>query len=144
MYQKNDWHGGLPFTFPFVAIIRDTYSFQAPLTNLVLTWGWIFFVLFAFAAGVHSGELQSYAKRYRAEICFVCLYGLAIYTYDAPEWARSNFPRFAIPVLPWSLYFLSRYFPKQKSIVGALAVLTPILASASAVGIRNLIQMIRR
>jgi hypothetical protein len=144
LYQKNDWHGGLPFTFPLIAILRDTFSFSYPFTNLVLTWGWILFVLFAFAIALRNSELQSYAKRYPAELCFVCLYGLAIYTYDAPEWARSNFPRFAIPMLPWCLYFVCRYLPRSKSILVALAIVTPILASASAVGIRNVVQTIRR
>jgi hypothetical protein len=38
-YQKNDWHGGLPFNFPLVAIVRNTIPINAPLTNLALTWG---------------------------------------------------------------------------------------------------------
>ena len=46
-YQANDWHGGLPFNFPFVDIVRDLIRTSAPLTNLALTLSWMLFVLVA-------------------------------------------------------------------------------------------------
>ena len=136
-YQRNDWKGGLPFNLPFVAIIHDTIPINAPLTNLALTFGWILFVLVAVVVAIRSGEFRDYAKNYSAEACFMLLYCLALYTYDAPGWSRSNFPRFALPMLPWALFFLRRYIPKNRKVVWALAVITPCLAAASAVGIRE-------
>ena len=136
-YQQNDWHGGLPFNFPFVNIVRDTIRSHEPLTNLALTTGWILFVLIAIVVAIRSGELQRHAKIHTAEACFLLLYCLALYTYNAPGWARAEFPRFALPVLPWALFFLKRYVPRNRKIVWALAVITPSLADASAIGIRH-------
>jgi hypothetical protein len=136
-YQKNDWHGGLPFNFPFVAIVRDTIRIHAPWTNLALTLSWILFVLVAIVVAIRSGEFQHYAKIHTAEACFVFLYCLALCTYNAPGWSRSQFPRFALPMLPWALFFLKRYVPTNRKVVWALAVITPSLAAASAVGIRQ-------
>jgi len=137
LYQKSDWHGGLPFNLPFVAIFHDTFPINAPLTNLALTLGWILFVLLGIVLAIRSGEFQHYAKKHTAEACFVLLYCLALYTYDAPGWSRSNFPRFAIPVLPWILVCLRRYLPTNRKVLWALAVIAPCLAAASAVGIRQ-------
>jgi hypothetical protein len=136
-YRTNDWHSGLPFNFPFVAIIRNTFPINAPLTNLALTLGWILFVLLGIAIAIRSGDLQRYAKEHTAEACFVLLYSLALYSYNASGWARSNFPRFALPVLPWILFFLRRYLPEHRKVIWALAVIAPCLAAASAVGIRE-------
>ena len=136
-YRENDWHGGLPFNLPFVDIVRDTIRTSAPLTNLALTLGWMLFVLVAMVVAIRSGEFQRYAKIHTAEACFVLLYFLALFTYNAPSWSRSQFPRFALPLLPWALVFLRRYLPAKRKVVWALAVITPSLAAASAVGIRQ-------
>jgi hypothetical protein len=127
----------LPFDFPFVDIVRDLIRTSAPLTNLALTLGWMLFVLVAMVAAIRSGEFQRYTKIHTAEACSVALYCLALYTYNAPNWSRSQFPRFALPVLPWALFFLKRYLPANRKVVWALAVITPSLAAASAVGIRQ-------
>jgi hypothetical protein len=107
------------------------------LTNLALTFGWILFVLVAIVVAIRSGKFQDYAKNHTAEACFVLLYCLALYTYDAPGWSRSNFPRFALPMLPFALFFLRRYVPTNRKVMWALAVIAPSLAAASAVGIRQ-------
>ena len=137
LYQQNDWHGGLPFGFPFLAILKDTFPRNAPWTNLVFTWGWILFVLIAFVVAIRSGELRQYAKAHTAEAWFVILYAVALYTYSAPAWSRSNFPRFALPLLPWASVFLKRYLPTDRRFVWGLVVVGPVLAAASAIGIRQ-------
>ena len=143
-YQKNDWRGGLPFNFPFVAMVRDTIQIHAPWTNLALTLSWILFLLVAMVVAIRSGEFLRYARIHTAEACFVFLYCLALYTYNAPGWSRSQFPRFALPMLPWALFFLKRYIPRNRSVVWALAVITPSLAAASAVGIRQTLPILLR
>lgn len=137
MYQKSDWHGGLPFNWPLLAIVHDTIPITAPATDLVLTLGWIAFVLLGLVVAIGSGDFIALAKKYPAEICFVSLYCLALYTYDAPGWSRSNFPRFALPMLPWTLVFVRRFFPANRWVEGVLAVISPALAACSATGIRN-------
>ena len=141
-YQQNDWRGGLPFNFPFVAIVHNTIPISAPLTNLTLSLGWILFILVGVVVAISSGEYRNYAKSHTAEACFLLLYWLALYTYDAPGWSRSNFPRFALPILPWTLNFLRRYLPKNRKVLWALAVITPSLAAASTVGIRQVSRML--
>jgi len=136
-YQRYYWHGGSPFKFPFVAIIRETIPVSAPLTNLVLSYIWILAVLIALVVAIRSGEFQCYARSHTAEAVFVVLYSLAICSYDTSGWSRSSFPRFAIPLLPWILVFLRRYLPANRKVVWALAVITPSLAAASAVGIHQ-------
>jgi hypothetical protein len=94
-------------------------------------------VLIALVVAVRSGEFQYYARSHTAEAVFVVLYSLAICSYDTSGWSRSSFPRFAIPLLPWILVFLRRYLPANRKVVWALAVITPSLAAASAVGIHQ-------
>jgi hypothetical protein len=137
LYQQNDWHGHLPFSFPLLALVQDTFPRNAPWTNLALTWCWILFVLLALVIAIRSGELRQYAKMHTAEAWFVILYALALYTYSAPGWSRSNFPRFALPLLPWALVSLRRYLPTDRRVIWGLVVLGPVLAAASTIGIRQ-------
>jgi len=143
-YQQNDWHGRPPFTVPFVAIVRDTLASSVPLTNLALTSFWVGLVLLGMVIAVASGTLRNYARSYPAEACFASLFFLALFTYNAREWARAEFPRFALPLLPWVLVFLYRYLPKRSWVTWSLAVITPVLAAASALGIRNVVPALFR
>lgn len=142
LYKQNDWHGGLPFSFPLLAILRDTFPRSAPWTNLALTWGWILFVLIALLVAIRSGELREYAREHTAEACFVLLYAVALYTYNARGWSRSNFPRFALPLLPWALVFLRRYLPTDRRLIWGLAIVTPAVAAASVIGIRQVAEVL--
>jgi len=144
LYKQNDWHGSLPFSFPFLAVLKDTFPGSAPWTNLVLTWGWIVFVLIALVVAIRSGELRECAKAHTAEASFVIMYAIALYTYSAPGWSRSNFPRFALPLLPWVLVFLRRYLPTDRRFIWGLAVVSPALAAASAIGIRQAARVLFR
>lgn len=144
LYQKSDWHGGMPFNFPLVAIIHDTFPVNAPLTNLALTWGWILLVMISLLVTLRTGDLLDYARQHTAEACFISIYCLALYTYDAPGWSRSNFPRFALPLLPWMLFFLRKYLPKSRRVVWPLAVISPLFAAASAVGVRNTLELLHK
>jgi len=137
LYQQKDWHGGLPFSFPLLTILRDTFPRSVPWTNLALTWGWILFVLIALIVAITNGELREYAKTHTAQAIFVVLYAIALYTYSAPGWSRSNFPRFALPLLPWALVFIKRYLPHDRRFIWGLAVVAPALAAASSIGIRQ-------
>ena len=143
-YQHNDWHGNLPFTFPFASIVRDTLMSPAPLTNRALTSVWVVLMLLGAVIAIKSGNLRKYARSYPAEVCFSCLYWVALFTYSSPEWARAQFPRFALPALPWVLVFLYSCLPKQRWVVWSLAVVTPALAAASAIGIRNILPALGR
>jgi len=143
-YHRDDWQGGFPFTLPFVTILHDAFSPRIPLTNHALTAFWILIVLGALVMAISNGDLRRYAGSYPGEAFFFCLYSLALFTYSSREWARAEFPRFALPILPWALFLLYRYLPKRQWVVRTLAVITPMLAAASAFGIRNVAAALAR
>src|SRR5579883_564598 len=146
-YSTRDYGaGGIPgphghlFAWPFQAIVLGTLAYPAPWTNLVLSFSWIFLVL-AGVALMFSPRFRRYAARHPAEALFCALYLFAVFSYGYYVWARSAFLRFAIPALPFVFFALDRYLPKHRAFLWALAVVSPLLAALSAVGIRNVLHI---
>lgn len=125
------------FGIPFYAIVKGTLLFPAPWTNLTLDFGWIALVLFGVATMLSDATFRGYAKRNPVEVLFAGMYLLAVFCYNYPVYARSNFARFAIPALPVVYLALSRWVPQDRRILWALGAVSPVLAAASALGIRN-------
>lgn len=142
-YHNKDWQGGWLFGFPFYAIVKGTLIYAAPWTNLVLSFSWIFFVLGGVVAMARSSEFRAYCRMHAVEAIFLVPYLWCLFTYNYPYWARSNFARFAIPVVPFVLLALYRWVPKDRRILWGLAVALPLLAAASALGIVNVVHMLR-
>jgi len=142
-YHSSQWQGGWLFGFPFYAIIKGTILYRAPWTNLVLSFGWIFLVLAGVAAMIGSSQFRSYARTHVVETVFLIGYLWCLFTYNYPHWARSNFPRFAIPIVTFVLFALYRWIPKDRRLLWPLAVLMPMLAASSALGIVNVAHMLR-
>jgi hypothetical protein len=128
-------HGHL-FGWPFHGIIAGTIAYPAPWSNLLLSFFWIALVL-AGIGMMFSTRFREYAKTHANEAIFCGLYLLTIFCYDYLIWARSNFIRFAIPVLPFVFYALLPVLPKDRRIFWALCIVSSVLAMLSAVGIRN-------
>lgn len=126
------------FGIPFYAIIKGTVLYPAPISNLLLTFGWIFLVLLAIVAMLATQTFRNYARAHPAEILFAAPYLLLLYCYNYPHWARGNFPRFAIPIIPFVFLALWRWIPKDRRLLWALTPVTAVLAASSAIGIRNL------
>lgn len=127
------------FGVPFYAIIKGTFTYPAPWTNLVLTFGWILFVV---AGTIRMGRvrnLREYAKNHLVEMMFAAAYLVAICCYNFPYWARGNFPRFAIPLIPFVLVAFDQWWPKDRRLLWGLATVSPILAAISALGLRNVL-----
>ena len=143
-YHSREWQGGWLFGFPFYAIIKGSLTEPAPLTNLVLSFGWIFLVLVAIVVMVRSARFREYARNHVVETIFLIPYLWTLYTYNYPHWARGNFARFAIPIIPFVLLALDRWIPKDKRVLWILGVASPIMAAASAIGISNVAQILRR
>jgi hypothetical protein len=129
-------HGHL-FGWPFHAIIAGTMLYPAPWTNLILSFSWIALVV-AGAAAMFSRNLREFWRANPAEAIFCGLYLLAIFCYDYLVWARGNFMRFSIPVLPFVFLALLRWLPRDRRVLWCLGALAPVLAACSAIGIRNL------
>ncbi len=131
------------FGVPFYAIVKGTILYPAPLSNLVLTFGWIFLVLVGIVAMLWTGHFRKYAAEHLPEIVFAAPYLLSLYCYNYPMWARGNFPRFAIPIVPFVFLALGRWLPKDRRLLWVLAPVTAVLAASSAIGIRNVVHLLR-
>jgi len=129
-------HGRL-FGWPFHGIVVGTMLYPAPLTNMILSFLWIALVI-AGAVAMFRRDLREYWRANLAEAVFCAFYLVTIFCYDYLLWARSNFIRFSIPVLPFVFFALLRWLPKDRRVLWCLSIVGPVLAACSAIGIRNL------
>lgn len=127
------------FGIPFRAIIVGTLRYPAPLTNLVLSFAWIALVLAGTLAMLATKDFRGYARKHPSEVIFAALFLLSLYCYNFPVFARSNFARFSIPVLPFIFLALLRWLPKDRRLLWSAAIVASGLAACSAVGIQNVI-----
>jgi hypothetical protein len=130
------------FGFPFLAILRGTLQSPSPWASLLLSFGWILLVLAGIAMMFRDSAFREYARKNPAEVLFAALYLLMVFCYNYPVFARSNFARFAIPALPIVFLALAKWMPTDRRVLWTLACVTPILAAASALGIRNVIHVL--
>lgn len=129
-------HGHL-FGWPFHGIVVGTMLYSAPWTNLVLSFSWIVLVLVGTVA-VFSKSAQDYRRANPAEALFCGLYILTIFCYDYLAWARGSFMRFAILVLPFILFALLRWLPKDRRLIWSLSIVGSVLSACSAIGIKTI------
>ena len=134
-YQKYDWNSGLAIALPFQALASSFLHNQEPLTNVALTLGWIILVLVGLLAASRK-SFRPYVHEHIAEFVFVFFYSVFLFTYNS-GWARAEFPRFALPVVPFVLKALERWVPKSRIALYATCVVGSVLAACSAVGIHN-------
>jgi len=143
-YQQANQTGPALFGIPFYAIIKGTFMYPAPLTNLIFTFGWICFTLAGALAMLVRPSLREYRRSHPVEMLFVAGYLLAICSYNFPYWARGTFPRFVIPIIPFVVLALLPWIPKSRYLLWFLSLVTPVLAAFSAVGLVNVIHLISR
>jgi len=142
-YQSKDWGGGWLFGFPFYAIVKGTFLYPAPWTNLVLSFGWIFLVLVAVVMMVTSSEFRSYCREHTVEAVFLVPNLWCLFAYNYPYWARGAFTRSAIPILPFVLLALYRWLPKDRRVLWGIGVVSSVLAACSALGVVNVMRMLK-
>jgi hypothetical protein len=140
-YQTSDWHAGRPVGLPFVALASSLLHNREPLSNLLLSVCWIGFILAGFLAMMRPGFRVTLSER-RMEFLFAGLYLGFLVTYNS-GWARAEFPRFAIPLVPFSLAALEPWLPKSRIMLYGLCVICSVLAAFSAIGIRNVVPALR-
>jgi hypothetical protein len=143
-YHSKEWQGGWLFGFPFYAIIKGTIIYRAPWTNLVLSLGWIFLVVAAVVVMIRSKSFREYCRSHSVEAIFLVPYLWCLFTYNYPYWARGNFARFAIPILPFVLLALYRWLPKDRRVLWGLGIIAPALAAISALGLANVMQLLHK
>ncbi len=143
-YHSKEWQGGWLFGFPFYAIVKGTLLYPAPWTNLVLSFGWIIVVLGSIVVMARSNEFRACCRSHPVETIFLIPYLWCLFTYNYPYWARGNFARFAIPILPFVLLALYRWIPKDRRVLWGIGVVAPLLAASSALGIANVVHAMRQ
>jgi hypothetical protein len=77
------------------------------------------------------------------ELGFAALSLVFLLCYDAPAWSWIEFPRFAIPVIPFALMGLEPWLPMRRTIVWPAAVLSGVFAGASAINVQRAWQLLR-
>jgi hypothetical protein len=142
-YQQRDWTGGTLIDIPFRAIVHDTIYGHPPATNLALTTAWMLFVLLGMAILARRVAWRELWKDHAAEAVFFFVYVVFLFTYNS-GWARADFPRFAIPVLPFALMAVERYLPHDRRILWIAGALGAALAACSTLGIRNVAEIVRK
>ena len=141
-YKQYDWQSGPPLGLPFRAIALSLWHNREPWTNVALTVGWIVFAL-AGAFAMSRKGFHAYIHEHLAECIFVFVYLAFIFSYNSVAWARAEFPRFVIPVLPFLLLAFDRWLPRSRYVLYGLGVVSPVLAACSAIGIRNVMATLR-
>jgi hypothetical protein len=128
-------HGHL-FGLPFHGIVAGTLDYPAPWTNLLLSFSWIGLVLVAVVM-MFSRAFRNYTHCHLNETIFCSLYLGALFCYDYLIWARGNFMRFSIPILPFVFLAVLPLLPKDRRFLWSLSLIAAVLATFSAVGIRK-------
>jgi hypothetical protein len=141
-YKVNDWHSEFPIGLPFQAIGTSFVHDHQPLTNVLLTLGWVVFVLIGTGAMARKG-FRNYIREHPPEAWFGLLYIAFIFSYNSSTWARAEFVRFAIPALPFILLSLNNWIPKSRVLLYTAATVCAALAACSAIGIRNIFPVFR-
>jgi len=140
-YQTSDWHSGPALGLPFQELVSSFLHNRQPLTNVLHTLGWIVFVLAGFLAMSRKG-FRPYVNEHRPEFLFAFSYFVFLFTYNS-GWARAEFPRFVIPLIPFALAALEPWVPKSRIVLYSACVIGSVLAACSAIGIRNVLPALR-
>jgi Gpi18-like mannosyltransferase len=151
-YQQEDWGNGLLIGWPFQAIIEAaSLSFHAIITaaslsqfnwhNLLLNYGWLILTLLATIAMITTSRFRQFARNHPVEILFATGYLAFLYTYNSHH-VLVDFARLMLPVLPFVLIALDQWIPKNKLLLSSVGFVSPLLAAATVIGMRNVIGLI--
>jgi len=141
-YQQSDWQSGAVIGLPFRAIASGFLHNREPWTNVLLTLGWIIFALTGLWA-MSRTSFRQYIRERRAECTFAFSYLIFLFTYNSNAWARAEFPRFVIPVVPFLLLAFGRWLPRSRYVLYGLGIVSSVLSACSAIGIRNVLSALR-
>lgn len=141
-YKQADWQSGPVVSWPFRAITVSFLHNREPWTNVIFTAGWLGFAIASFWKIV--GKIDRHTMiEHRNEFIFAVCYLIFLFCYNSEHWARAEFPRFVIPVLPFLLLAWDRWLPKNRYVLYPLCVMSSILGACSAIGIRNVMAALR-
>ena len=141
-YDKADWTGGMPLTIPLVAIVKDALAGRATRLNLARTGLWIVVILVSTVVILSKKSLREYLRKFPVEGSFFTLYLLLLFTYNS-YWARAEFPRFAIPIVPFVILGLLPWIPKDRRLLWAFGLFSAALSAVETVGFVQTMEKIR-
>jgi len=141
-YRQADWQSGPAIGWPFHAIIISLLHNREPWTNVVFTCGWIIFA----AIGLYRlliQRLPDNLSKLAPEMIFAVTCLIFLFCYNSVHWARAEFPRFVIPVVPFLLLTFDRWLPRSRYVMYGLCIVSSVLGACSALGIRNVVTALR-
>jgi hypothetical protein len=141
-YGQAHGSGGKPLTYPFFASIHDALYVQTTKLNFARTSLWIATVLLSLVAVFYNCKLREIVRKFRVEFVFFGLYLTLLFTYNS-HWARAEFPRYAIPVIPFLILAFEPWIRKDRRLLWTFGVGSAVLAAASTIGIVNFAGMLR-
>lgn len=141
-YGQADYSGGRPFTYPFGALFH--VYLRGWTTNLNSARGelWIALLLVAMVAMFTHKHFREYARKCPTEVIFCTLYISLLLTYNSP-FARIAFPRYVIPVLPFMVFALLPWIPKDRRLLWAFGFSSAVLSAAETYGFTSTLERLR-
>lgn len=130
------WLGDFPIAVPLMPLLNGLLASTQPLTNVLKIGAWVALILVGSVLFLASRRCREACRRYPVELTFFGLYVLFLVTVDSRQWSWQEFPRFAVPVLPFALVGLERWLPRDRRILWAVAICSGALAGASALDVR--------
>jgi hypothetical protein len=153
-YGRADGSAGKPLTYPFMAFVH--ISSVGPITrledvnagrttglNLARTALWIGIVVLGVVAMFLKRQFRNFARNHVVEVLFCALYVALLFTYNSP-WARTAFPRYAIPIIPFVVLAFVPWIPKDRRLLWAFGLGSAMISAASTVGIMHSWEILRR
>ena len=141
-YRMYDWQSQSAIGWPFRALVLSFLHNREPWTNVIFTLGWITFALVGVCA-MSRKVFRQYIQEHPAECVFAFFYLTFLFTYNSVMWARAEFPRFVIPVVPFLLRAFDRWLPRSRYVLYGLGIVSSVLAACSAIGIKNVLPALR-
>ena len=140
-YQR-DWLGGRPLGLPFVALLQGARMATQPI-QIIRPAAWIGFVLTAIVSFAISRSSRATAASRPVETTFAALYVAFMFSYHAAWWAWLEFPRFAIPILPFAWSAVEPALPKRRWLVWVAAPASGALTAAWLIGFHDVWDFLR-
>jgi hypothetical protein len=133
---RRDWIGGFPIGLPFAALAQGLHAATRPI-EIVRPAAWIVSILAAAVAFAVRARPRAYAATWQVETIFAVLYLCVLFTYNAARWAWLEFPRFAIPLIPFALVAVESALPKKRWVIWIAAPVSGLLSAAWLLGFHN-------
>jgi len=72
------------------------------------------------------------------ELAFFLSYGLFLFSYSSEKWAYAEFPRFAVPLMPFVCLVYRDWLPVRRGVMLLWGTTTSMLAALSMYGVYRL------